>query len=171
VELLPPGLENEEGLVRISQDITEILAYRPGEYYVKSIVRPRLARPNEGEAGIEQAPIPPRLIPKGMADESLVAQLIVEKILFHTPIYRFGRKLRQTGIDFIRENSLRNWFHTAAEAMRPIYNLLVEDMLSQPYIQADESPIAVLTKNKPGAICGPSTPRAGRRSLSVRRLA
>lgn len=101
-------------MVKIGEDITELLAYIPADYYVKCLIRPRFANKVDEEQGVAQAPIPPRLIPKGMVDESLVAQIIVEKILFHTPIHRFRKKLKQAGISFISENNLHNWFHSAA---------------------------------------------------------
>jgi len=137
--------------VKIGEDVTEILAYEPADLYVKKIIRPRYAVKNDEDAGIAQANIPARLIPKGIVDESLVAQIIVEKILFHTPIHRFRKKLRQAGIRFISENNLYNWFQNAASQLLPLYYLLHEDMLEQPYNQADETRITVLSKNKPGA--------------------
>lgn len=140
-----------EGLIQIGQDITELLAYVPASLCVKRIVRPRMANRTAEDAGIFQAPIPPRIVPKGMVDESLIAQIIVEKIQFHTPIYRFAKKLKQAGVDFIKENNLHNWFHAGAESLKPLYHLLVEDILSQGYVQGDETRIPVLAKNKIGA--------------------
>jgi len=79
------------------------------------------------------------------------AQIINEKIQFHTPIYRFSKKLKQAGVDFIKENNLHNWFHTGAESLSPLYDLLVKDILAQGYVQADETRITVLAKNKKNA--------------------
>jgi transposase len=140
-----------EGLTQIGQDVTELLAIRPPELYVKQIIRPRLADKANEDKGVFQAPIPPRLVPKGMVDESLIAEIINEKIQFHTPIHRFAKKLKQAGIDFISENNLQNWFHTGAESLIPLYDLLVKDILAQRYIQGDETRMIVLSKNKPGA--------------------
>lgn len=146
----PTGVDISK-LSKIGEDITELLAYVPADLYVKRIIRPRYVNKADQEQGVSQANIPLRLIPKGMVDESLVAQIIVEKILFHTPIHRFRKKLKQAGLGFISENNLHNWFHTAAHSLRPIYHLLHQDLLAQPYNQVDETRITVLTKNKPGA--------------------
>jgi len=127
------------------------LAYRPASLYVKEIIRPRVVDKNNEDRGVFQASIPSRIVPKGMVDESLIAQIISEKIQFHTPIYRFAKKLKQSGVAFIKENNLHNWFHTGAESLSPLYDLLVKEILSQGYIQADETRIAVLAKNKIGA--------------------
>jgi transposase len=146
-----PDPANTEEWVKIGEDITELLAYKPAEIYVRQIVRPRYAHKTQEEQGVIQAPIPARLIPKGIVDESLIAELVVEKILFHTPIYRFGKKLKQAGIHFISQSNLNNWFHSAAHALRPLGHLLHKDLLAQLYNQVDETRIPVLSKNKPGA--------------------
>lgn len=149
--LAPPNIDPDQEMIQIGEDVTELLAYQPSSLFVKRIVRPRLVVKGQEDQGVLQASIPARLIPKGMVDESLIAQLIVEKIQFHTPLFRFNKKLQQAGVDFISQNNLQNWFHTAAQAFLPLYHLLQKDLLAQPYNQADESPIPVLTKNKPGA--------------------
>ena len=146
----PQGIDHEQ-MVKIGQDITEILAYVPADFYVKQIIRPRLAHKADEDQGILQANIPDRLIPKGMVDESVIAQIAVEKILYHTPVHRFHKKLKQAGIDFISHANLYNWFHAGAAHLVPVYDLLKADLLAQPYIQVDETRIQVLSKNKPGA--------------------
>ena len=100
--LEPEGIDLEQS-IKIGEDITEILAYTPGSCHVERIVRPRHVEKGNEDAGVKQANIPPRLIPKGIVDETLVAHLIIEKILFHTPIHRFRKKLKQAGISFISE--------------------------------------------------------------------
>lgn len=148
--LQPEGVELE-GLIKIGEDITEILAYVPADFYVKQIVRPRFAHKGGEDRGIVQAPIAERLIAKGMVDESVIAQIAVEKILYHTPVHRFHKKLKQAGVGFISQTNLYNWFHAGAAYLVPVYNLLQADLLGQPYLQVDETRIQVLSKNKPGA--------------------
>jgi len=137
--------------VKIGEDITELLSYKPAEIRVKKIVRPRYADQADEDKGVLQQAIPSRLIPKGMVDESLIAQIIVEKIQFHMPVYRFAKKLRQLGIDFIKQNNLHNWLHRGASALVPLYHLLQEEVLATGYVQGDETHIKVLAKNKVGA--------------------
>lgn len=146
----PQGVDLEQ-MVKIGEDITEILAYVPADFYVKQIIRPRLAHKTDEDQGVLQAPIPQRLIAKGMVDESVIAQIAVEKILYHTPVHRFHKKLKQAGIDFISQTNLYNWFHAGAVHLVPLYDLFKADVLAQPYVQVDETRIQVLSKNKPGA--------------------
>ena len=148
---IDPPLAGAEDWVKIGQDITETLAYVPADLYVKQIIRPRYAHKTTEESGIQQAPIPPRLIPKGMIDASLVTEIIIEKLQFHTPVHRFVRKLKLEGIDFIKQNTLHNALHRGAETLLPLYHLLKKEVLQSRYVQADESHIKVLAKNKIGA--------------------
>ena len=148
--LEPEGMDADNS-IQIGEDITEILGYKPGSFFVERIVRPRKVAKGDEEAGVKQANIPPRLIPKGMVDETLVAHLIIEKILYHTPIHRFRKKLKQAGITFISEQNLYNWFHYAAAELKPLYHLFKADLIAQSYLQCDETRIQVLSKNKPGA--------------------
>jgi transposase len=93
------------------------------QIHIKQMVRPRYAQKTESTSTTEdleslptivQSPIPLRLIPKGVVDESLIAQIIVEKIQFHMPVHRFTKKLKQLGIDFIKEKNLNNWLNRTA---------------------------------------------------------
>ena len=58
---------------KLEKILRKILAYTPGSYHVEQIVRPRRVEKGNEDAGVKQANIPPRLIPKGMVDESVVA--------------------------------------------------------------------------------------------------
>lgn len=160
----PEGLETKT-LVCIGEDNTEILAIKPASLYVIKYVRPKYVDLKDESKGVVQAPIPARIVERGMVDESLLADLMVEKIQFHTPVYRYSKKLKQVGINWIRDSQLRKWFAKGAEALMPMNHLLINDLLSQPYIQVDETTMPVLSKLKPGsthrgymwAICSPQT--------------
>ncbi len=76
--LQPTGIDLE-GFTQIGTDVTELLSYRPASLYVKQIIRPRLVDKKNEDKGVLQAPIPPRIVPKGMVDESLIAEIIKGK--------------------------------------------------------------------------------------------
>jgi len=117
---------------KIGESITELLKYHPAHLTVKKIIRPKYIMKNDEDAGVKQALVPPRLIPGGIVDESLIAGLITEKILHHTPVHRFNKKL-------------------GAEALLVLQEQIKKDMLSQNYNQVDETTITVLAKNKKNA--------------------
>jgi len=157
----PPHLEREEQTIepqdintadpqyiKIGESITEILKYHPACLTVKKINRPKYIKKGDEAAGVKQAAVPPRLIPSGIVDESLIAGLICEKILHHTPVHRFNKKLKQAGVNFISDSNLYNWFHRGAEALLVLQEQLKQDILALNYNQVDETTITVLAKNK-----------------------
>ncbi len=133
---------NKDDFKLIGEDITELLAYQKGYFYIRKIVRPRYAK-KDGSTVI-QANIPERLLPKSKLDESLVAHLIVEKACFHTPVYRFAKKMELMDCEGVSNSTLHNGFHRATEMLSPLYNLMLKEMQESNYLQADESPIKVL---------------------------
>lgn len=149
--IYPEGLDINEVLV-IGNDITEILVIQEAKLLVKKIIRPVCKVTNEqGEDQIKQAPIPARIIAKGMVDESVIAHLIDEKIQHHTPIFRQVKKMKQLGLDFIKKSTVEGWFDKGVTALLPLYHLHEQEIMKQHYLQADESSIRVLRKNKPGS--------------------
>jgi hypothetical protein len=59
-------------LIKIGEEISHKLAYTPGSYYLKEIVRLKYAMPNKD--GIKTAFMPDSIIPKCRADESPICQ-------------------------------------------------------------------------------------------------
>lgn len=70
-------------LQKIGEEISHKLAYRPASYFLKRIVRPKYAHPNQEEKGVITAPMPDSLLPKCRADESLIAAIITRKFVDH----------------------------------------------------------------------------------------
>ena len=128
---------NKDQVKLIGEDVTELLAYKKGYFYIRKIVRPRYAK-NDG-SGVLQANIPDRLLPKSKLDESLVAHLIVEKACFHTPIYRFAQKMELMDCEGVSNSTLHNGFHRATEMLTPLYDLMLKELQESNYLQADET--------------------------------
>lgn len=143
-----PDDYNEQTDQIIGEDVTEILDYTEASLSVIKIIRP-ICKTKEEK--IVQAPIPPRIIPKGMVDESVIANLINEKIQHHNPLYRQTKKLKQQGLSFVKKSNTESWFSKGLDALVPIYNLHEQEVLRQDYLQVDESGIKVLHKNKIGS--------------------
>jgi len=145
--IYPDGYDEQNDQI-IGEDVTEILNYIEASLSVKRIIRPIC---KSKEEKISQAPIPPRIIPKGMVDESVIAHLINEKIQHHTPLYRQAKKLKQHGLSFVKKSNIESWFGKGIDALVPLYNLHTNEVLRQDYLQVDETGIKVLQKNKIGS--------------------
>jgi transposase len=132
----------------IGDEISWEYAMKRGSLYVKRYIRPKYARPNGG--GITMAPLPPRAIEKGNADASLLAHIIVEKYLYHIPLDRQRRKFWTEYQVKFAESTLCDWVRQSCFWFEPVYRVLVEQVQHSSYIQADETPIPVLTTHAKG---------------------
>lgn len=139
----------EEGSKKIGEEITEVLEYNPAKVYVRKIVRPKYAKPDND--GIQIAELPTLPIPKGNAGASLLAYIMVSKYVDHLPFYRQIQIFKRQNIIF-SDSTLNGWFNATARLVEPLYNTLQKQALDCDYIQADESPIGVQDSHKKGSL-------------------
>jgi len=136
------------GAKRIGEEITEILEYRAGRMFVKRIIRYKYLLPREDKP-IVIAELPSMPIPKGNAGPSMLTQIIISKFVDHLPFYRQSKIFQRDDIE-IPESTINDWFKAACNLLTPLYQKLALLVQQQSYIQADETPIKVLDRNKPG---------------------
>jgi len=139
----PQGLA--EGSKKIGEEITEILEYKQAEIYVKKYIRPKYALPKEG--GIKVASLPSLPIPKGNAGEGLISHVLIGKYVDHLPLYRQMQQFRRLGVE-LSDKTIGGWVAAGCDLLVPIYEELMRRVQQSGYIQADETPIKVLDKNK-----------------------
>ena len=141
--------EDTTGLVKIGEERTETLEYTPASLVKKITIRPKYAK-KDGE-GVLIGKLPSRPIEKGIAEASLLAHIIVSKLVDHLPFYRqieiFKRDFRWE----VNSSTINDWFVSCCTLIKPLYDLLEHQVLKSGYIQADESPIRVLDKDKEGS--------------------
>ena len=138
-----------EGAKKIGEEITEILEYEPPVLYVRQIVREKHALP-KGE-GVIIPELPTLPLPKSMVGASLLALLMVSKYIDHLPFFRQQAMTQRLGVKLCRP-TISGWFKATCTLLEPLYDKLVEMILSSNYLQADESPIPVQDKNKKGSL-------------------
>jgi transposase len=92
--IYPEGIDTTTAR-QMGEDVTEVLAYKPCELFVKKLIRPKLM--DIVTSRIYQAAAPDRSFEKSNADPSLIAQVIVEKYVDHLPLYRQFTTLFKTG--------------------------------------------------------------------------
>jgi transposase len=141
-----------EGSKFIGNEITEILEYDPANIYVRQIIRPKYIIESSDEATrIEIAELPSLPIPKGNAGASMIAQILISKFTDHIPYYRQSKIFKRQNLH-IPDSTIGGWANTAIERwLVPVYDVLKSIIVTTDYLQADETPIAVLTEDKPGA--------------------
>lgn len=146
------------GAVKIGENVTEILGYEPGELYVRKIIRPKYSAPNNQEQAAETGSattiitgeLPCLPIPKGNADASILAHIIMGKFVDHLPFYRQRQQFIRQGLT-IAESTINGWFTASCNLIWPLYEKHKEHILAARYLQVDETPIPVLTTEKKGS--------------------
>jgi hypothetical protein len=86
VKDLPP-----EAYEVISEKVTYRLAQRPGAYVILKYRRPVIKR--KDTAVLSCPPAPPAVFEKSFPDVSCVAGLLIEKFVYHLPLYRQHQRL------------------------------------------------------------------------------
>lgn len=146
-EIKVKPMEDTTGLVKIGEEITEQLEYRPGELYVKRYIREKFAKPN-GE-GVLIAPLPNFIIQRGMAGAGLLAWIIVQKYVDHLPLFRQIEQFKRFGMP-VPSSTMSDWVAMSIKELTPLYEVLKKKVLDSNYLQADETPIKVLDDKKKG---------------------
>jgi transposase len=152
----PDGID--ENWIRINEEVTEVLNMKPGELFVRCIVRPVYALKkallqlpdSEQEFGksIRIASLPDNLpLKRSNADASLLADLELGKYLFHLPFHRQIAIYKQLGVS-ISKSTINGWHKDTCDLLRALYYRLKEIVLSSDYIQVDESTIPVISNEK-----------------------
>jgi transposase len=155
VEVIEPD-DIDEKWVRIGEEITEQLEHKPGELYVRRIIRYKYAlkkclqQENDSEdtfKAIKIAPLPLLPLPKSNAGASLLAELIMDKYLYHLPFYRQIAIFKLQGIK-IPASTINGWFMGCSDLLRALYDRLKELVLQCDYIQIDESTVPVIDNER-----------------------
>lgn len=139
--------QSTEGLVCIGQEITTELELDPGKLFLNKYIRNKYALP--GDEGILIGKLPSRPIEKGIPGPGLLSNILVEKFVDHLPFYRQIERFKREGIK-IASSTIDSWTAQIADLIEPLYESLKRQVIGQGYIQADETPIKVLDKNKKG---------------------
>ena len=155
----PDGID--ENWVKIGEEVTEILEHKPGELYVRRIVRPKYAlkknlqqqneENEETTDTIKIGTLPLLPLPRSNAGPSLLAELLIGKYMHHLPFHRQLAIFKQNGIS-IPASTVNGWFKNSSDLLRALYDRLRELVLATDYIQVDESTVPVIDNEKHRAV-------------------
>jgi len=127
---------------RIGEDVTEQLEYEPGKLSVLKHIYPKYAC-SCCKDGVTSAPPAASPIEGGMAGPGLLGYVIVNKFSDHLPLYRQQDVLSRHGI-FLARSTLCDWLAQCAQGLRPLVELMRQQLLLSLAINADETPVRVL---------------------------
>ena len=138
--LTPEGVDTTS-LIKIGEDVTERLMYKPAEFWVKRIIRPIFKEKKESEdlkTTIHQHPALQNILPGCMADNTLLSQIIIDKYQHHLPENRQIVRFKAIGLK-VTPSTMNRWVHKVADKLYMLYKLQMEDILNCDYIQVDET--------------------------------
>jgi hypothetical protein len=96
------------------------------------------------------ADIPTRPNHKGIAGPGLLAHVITSKYVDRLPLYRRRQQVKRHGVT-LPLSTLTDWVRQSADLFSPLYHQLKTTLLEAHYLQADESPLRVLDREKKGS--------------------
>jgi len=99
---------------------------------------------------VVSAPLPRRIIEKCLASDRIVIDTVVSKYCNHTPLHRQSVILeRDIGLEISRA-TLDGWVLKVGELLVPMVAAMRRELISGSYIQADETPVDVQTREGQG---------------------
>ena len=153
IEVVVEPEEDVSGLIRIGEEVTEILDIVPPVIQVIKVIRPKYAKPEAKTEDVDQpivvAPMPSRVIDKGIPSTRLLAYIIMSKFIDHLPYYRQIKMFQRIGIN-IKSNTINGWISKCCVLLKVLYDEFVKNQFTKPYLQADETTIKVLRVKKSG---------------------
>lgn len=154
-QVLPAGLPRREirhepdsttctcgcQMQRVGEDVAEKLDYEPGVFTVERHIRGKWAC--RACQKIVAAPVPAHVIDKGIPTSGLLAHVLVAKYADHLPLHRQEGIFARAGVAIPR-STLAQWVGSCGVALQPLVDAMRDELLQQPVLHADETPVAML---------------------------
>lgn len=149
IEVLPDEVKDlpAEAYEVVSEKISHRLAQRPAAYVVLKYVRKVVKL--KSEERLVTAPVPCEVLERSFADPSLLAGILVDKFLYHLPLYRQHQRLSAAGITVSRV-TLTNYVHRTVQLLTSVYYAQLSSILQSKVLMMDETPIKAGKSATPG---------------------
>lgn len=147
IEVIPNELRGADADLYdvIGEKSTHRLAQRPSQFVVlhyKELVIKR-----KSDQSLIQHPLPAGVFDKSIVDVSVLAGMLVDKFVYHNPLYRQHQKLQTSGIQVAR-SSLTNWSKNSIALLEPIFDAQKASILQSQVLAMDETPIKAGKKSQ-----------------------
>ncbi len=151
VEIIHEPTEDVSGMRCIGEEITDELDYTPAKLFIRRHIRRKYIsdEDDQGKQYMVIAPLPEHPLPKCEASVELLTQIIIDKHVYHLPIYRQLQRFATLGVQ-IPSSTIDNWQRLLAVQLRPLYAALAAVCKTAGYLQADETTLKVQDRAKKG---------------------
>jgi transposase len=127
-------------LVKIGEEKTEKLAYRPGSYFVKQFIYPKYAQKNEALFGVKQAVSEDSIIEGSKFDVSFMAHVVTEKFAYHMPVNRIREKLAAQSI-MVSDQTISALLINLGQKTEILFSLMKKKLFEQETIFSDDTTV------------------------------
>lgn len=129
-------------LHKVGEEISEQLDIIPAQVRVLEQVRFKYGC-RQCESGITTAKAPKQPIPGSLASPGTLAYVVSAKYCDAMPLYRQSQMFARGDIQLSR-STLSDWVLNAGQLLKPVYQALQQQLLSEPILHADETRVQVL---------------------------
>jgi len=137
-------IEQPEQWRLIGQEISEQLDYEPARFLRRCIIRKKYVHVTDPDRAPVLAPLPEKLLERGVAGPGLLAHILVSKYADHLPLYRQEQIFAQRHKINLPRVTLARWVELCADWLQPIYEQIRTGVMAGGYAQVDETPVAYL---------------------------
>lgn len=142
-------LESPDDWKLIGEERTEELDWVPGKF-IKRVYLRRKYTPKMQSDRIVIAPLPARVIDKGLPGPGLLAQILISKYVDHLPLDRQQKMFsRRYGVDLSRK-TMGDWVGAVCFWLKILYDQMKEQLINGDYLQVDETPVRYLDRKVKG---------------------
>lgn len=128
----------------MSYEIREKAVMIPAKFYVERMRVPKYKCAGHPECGIKQQPAPEGLVKGDKLDTSIAAQVVVQKHMFHVPLYRTQDIFASSGWKVAR-GTLLNLQSSMAYLFEGLYNHYREQLVkNSPLIATDDTVVKLI---------------------------
>jgi transposase len=140
------GLCGDQAMELIDAETTEELEYQPERFFVTAHKRLKYACPC-CKRNVVTAPLPARVIPKGIPGPGLVAHVVTAKYADHLPLHRQEGIIARSGVVISRQ-TMCDWVAVAADLLSPIVEELRRELLRGCCVRMDATGVKMLAKTR-----------------------
>ncbi|UYM14924.1 IS66 family transposase [Endozoicomonas euniceicola] len=138
-ELPAPELQGEDAdqYEVIDYKTTRTLVQRPGSYVIHEQRRPVVR--HKPSQTLTTVAAPSSIFDRSIADVSLLAGMLIDKFVFHLPLYRQHQRMALSGVTLSR-TTLTNLVYRSIELLKPVHDALLKSVLESRILAMDETP-------------------------------
>jgi transposase len=136
---------NPAAFRQIGEEVSEQFDYEPGYVLRRRTVRRVWVKRGDGDGAPLIAPLPPKLLERGILAPGLLAHILVGKYHDHLPLYRQQRIFNERYGLYLPRQTLARGVELSATWLEPIVREMLREQLAGGYVQIDETPVKYLS--------------------------